>query len=206
MSAAHSRPSRLGEPAWEIARMFPEQGAWSEEDYFALSDRNWLVEFADGHVEVLPMPTKLHQFIVAFLYRALDDFVVAGGLGAVLFAPYRLRVRAGKFREPDVIFLAGDRADRAGEQFSDGADLVMEVISASNRAHDTEVKRAEYAQMRIPEYWLIDPEVGSITVLVLEPGATAYSLHGCFSRGERATSRLLAGFEVDVTRALIGRR
>ena len=31
---------------------------------------------------------------------------------------------------------------------------------------------------------------------------TEYAEHGIFARGERATSRLLPGFEVDVTAAL----
>ena len=53
-------------PAWEIATLFPDQGQWDEWDYLAL-DTNRLVEFADGYVEVLPMPTELHQDLVLFL-------------------------------------------------------------------------------------------------------------------------------------------
>ena len=57
---------RAGEPAWEIARLFPNQGGWSEQEYFDLSRGNRLVEFSDGFVEVLPMPTTTHQMIVFF--------------------------------------------------------------------------------------------------------------------------------------------
>jgi hypothetical protein len=55
------------EPAWEIATLFPAQGAWSEADYFLLPT-NHLVEFSHGRVEVLPMPTQSRQLIVLFLY------------------------------------------------------------------------------------------------------------------------------------------
>ena len=72
-----------GEPAWEIARLFPNQGFWSEEDYLAL-DGNHLVEFSDGYVEVLPMPTTSHQRIVLFLYEMLRLFIFPGKLGEVL--------------------------------------------------------------------------------------------------------------------------
>src|SRR2546428_9829914 len=66
------------EPAWEVALLFPDQGEWSEDDYLWLTDHTrCLVEFTDGHVEVLPMPTDAHQRIVLFLYRALYAFLAA---------------------------------------------------------------------------------------------------------------------------------
>jgi len=46
-----SRPSRRGEPAWEIALLFPRQGDWTEVDYFAL-DTNRIVELSDGFLDV----------------------------------------------------------------------------------------------------------------------------------------------------------
>jgi Uma2 family endonuclease len=48
----------------------------------------------------------------------------------------------------------------------------------------------------VPEYWIVDPQDEVITVLKLDGGANA--VHGEFRLGERATSRLLEGFEVDV--------
>src|SRR5262249_52215222 len=38
------------EPTWEIARLFPPQGMWSEEEFFALPDNHW-IEFADGRLD-----------------------------------------------------------------------------------------------------------------------------------------------------------
>src|SRR4051794_2166696 len=54
--------SQRGDPTWEIALLFPEQGDWSEADYFGLKTKR-LVELDDGFLEVLPMPTLLHQTI-----------------------------------------------------------------------------------------------------------------------------------------------
>ena len=45
-------PDDLVEPAWQIARLFPAQGAWSVEEYLSLTnDTNHLVEFSQGYVE-----------------------------------------------------------------------------------------------------------------------------------------------------------
>jgi hypothetical protein len=57
------RPTTEPELTWEIARLFPAQGEWSEEEYFAL-DNNHRVEYSDGFLEFLPMPTIFHQLML----------------------------------------------------------------------------------------------------------------------------------------------
>lgn len=48
----------------EILALLPEQGAWSEGDYLWLTNStNRLVELDEGQIEMLPMPTELHQAI-----------------------------------------------------------------------------------------------------------------------------------------------
>jgi Uma2 family endonuclease len=69
-------------------------------------------------------------------------------------------------------------------------------VSETNREHDTETKREEYLKTGIPEYWLVEPAAGSITVLRLE--AQEYQIHGVYVRGQTATSVLLPGFSLDV--------
>ena len=93
-----------GEPTWDIAQLFPAQGTWSEDEHLAL-DTNHFVEFSDGFVEFLPMPTLSHQLIAMFLYRILESFVSANNLGTVVPAPYKVRLWEGKYREPDVLFM-----------------------------------------------------------------------------------------------------
>jgi Uma2 family endonuclease len=183
------------EPTWEIARLFPHQGAWSEEEYLELPT-NRLVEFSHGYIEVLPMPTESHQLIVLFLYRTLLSFVQNAALGIVLVAPMRVRLRSGKYREPDIIFLLVEHAKRRHELYWDTPDLVMEVVSKENRQHDLEIKRREYAQAGIPEYWIVDPEEERITVLALKE--RRYLQQGVYSRGEIVRSVFLPGFEVGV--------
>jgi Uma2 family endonuclease len=57
-------------------------------------------------------------------------------------------------------------------------------------------KREEYAAAAISEYWIVDSLERQITVLHLDSGM--YIEHGVFAIGERAVSRLVAGFEVGV--------
>jgi Uma2 family endonuclease len=194
-------PDDHAEPAWEVALLFPAQGEWSEDDYLWLTDHTrHLVEFSEGHIEVLPMPTDAHQRIVLFLYRALYAFLTASGHGIVLVAPLRLRLRTGRYREPDLLLLLSTSDTRRSNQFWTGADLVLEVLSPDDPQRNLVQKRLEYAQARIPEYWLVDPMTEQISVLRLE--GTTYVEHGVFPRGTQATSALLEGFAVAVTAVL----
>ena len=108
-----------------------------------------------------------------------------------------MRVRAGKFREPDLLLLR-DRADpRNQNRFWLGADLVAEVVSPDDPPRDLVVKRGDYAEAGVSEYWIVDPRVETVTVLKL--AGSDYVEHGVFARGDMAASALLDGVSVDVT-------
>jgi Uma2 family endonuclease len=168
---------------------------WSEQDYLELAG-NRLVEFADGTIEVLPMPTELHQLIMMFLCDALRAYLRAGAGGTVLVAPFRVRLREGKYREPDVMMMLKANDHRRANEFWDGADLVMEIVSDDDPSRDLKTKRFEYAEARIPEYWIVDPRKSEIIVLRL--AGDRYEEHGVFTAGGQAGSALLEGFTINV--------
>ncbi|MEZ4868293.1 MAG: Uma2 family endonuclease [Caldilineaceae bacterium] len=196
MKVAEQLQEPQAEPAWEIAHLFPLQGEWSVDDYLAL-ETNQLVEYANGHVEVLPMPSPRHQDIVFFLQRMIWNFIAGRKLGKVLAAPLPIELWPKKYREPDLIFIFTHKLDQQAATHWREVDLVMEVVSPDNPSRDYKTKRREYAQAGIPEYWIVDPQQEVITVLELH--GTQYQLHGEFKAGQAATSVLLAGFTVAVT-------
>lgn len=179
-----------------IVSLDPVQGMWTEEQYLAITDHSRrLIEFDDGFVELLPMPTRDHQAISRFLLFALFAFVQQLG-GTVFYAPLRVQVRPGKYREPDLLVLRDVQDPRNQNRYWLGADLVVEIVSPDDPERDTKVKVADYAEAGILEYWIVNQLDETITVLRLVDAA--YVPHGVFRRGEQATSQLLAGFAVDV--------
>lgn len=192
-------------PTWEVAYLFPPQGAWTEGDFWALEgalEGNPRVELSDGYLDVLPMPTELHQLIALFFLEALRAFTKVHAPGVVLFSGLNVRLKEGTIRDPDVVYMKKEHRHRRHNKCWDGADLVMEVVSPDpkDEERDWETKRREYARAGISEYWIIDPQKEVIRVLTLK-GKT-YKVHGDFGPGTQATSALLPGFAVPVDAAL----
>ncbi|HNP85083.1 MAG TPA: Uma2 family endonuclease [Kouleothrix sp.] len=172
------------------------QGLWTDAQYLRLTNQtNRLLEFTDGVIEVLPMPTDKHQTILEFLFLALREFMLPRG-GKVLFAPLRLQIRLDKFREPDILLILTADDPRRQNSFWLGADLVVEIVSPDDPERDTVEKVADYAEAGIPEYWIVNPLEETITVLQL--AGEQYAELGVFGRGAQAHSALLAGFEIAV--------
>ena len=178
-------------PTWDMALLFPDQGTWTEEEYFDLPG-GMLVEFTNGHVEVLPMPSEYHQDVVGNIFVSLREFVRWRNLGKVLAAPMPVKVDQRKYREPDVLFKRQQKLSSNPKEtkFWAGADLVVEVVSegVANRRRDLVVKRAVYAAAKISEYWIVELEKSEVAVLKLRSGK--YAVHGVFRRGEQVLSVL----------------
>lgn len=180
-------PMRIGEPAWAIATLYPMQGQWSEENYFALESERY-VELTNGCIDVLPMPSYVHQVISAWLFEQLLLWCKATHFGKVLYAPLPLKLFPGTIREPDLLIVANPPAQQTL--------FVLEILNegAEARKRDFVDKREDYAQAGVPEYWIVDPFAREITVLKLE--GQVYVEHGRYQANEIASSAKLTGFSV----------
>lgn len=197
--ASTAEPNVLEAPReWKdfLEGILPPQGAWTEEQYLVLTESSsQMIEFTDGYLEAIPVPTDRHQSILKFLLLAFVNFVEPRG-GVVQFAPLRLRIRRGKFREPDLLLFLRASDPRRENRFWDGADLALEVVSEDQPERDLIDKRTDYAEARVPEYWIVNPEAETVSVLRLHNNI--YVEAGEYQRGQMASSILLPGLSIDV--------
>lgn len=199
MSSVPIIPSSEPEYAWEVATLYPPQGQWTESEYLDLTDHaERRIELADGRLEFLPMPTWIHELLVRSLFMALYQFVDSRNLGDVHFNGIRVRIRPGKVRLPDILFLQKNHFHVRHNRAWDGADLAMEVVSddPKDRERDYEQKLIDYAEAGVAEYWIIDPEQRCVIVHQLKD--FKFAIHGKYSGQQKAESVLLPGFVVDV--------
>ena len=181
--------------AHDLGRLVLKTEGFSIDDYLSL-DGAYFLEYVDGFLQVLPMPDSMHQAIAFVLANLLVAFLKSDPDARVKLAPFPVRMQGTRFREPDVAVMLGKNAARRTAKYWDGADLVIEVISESNRNHDFKTKRIDYAAGAVPEYWIVDPQEWVLHVFTLRDGV--YHSHGDFRSGQIATSPLLAGLSVDV--------
>ncbi len=174
----------------------PPQGCWSDSDYLWLAGHTTrLVELTDGSIEALARPTETHQLSLMSVYTTFADYLKALG-GTAIIAPFPLRIREGKYREPDILVLRDAGDPRRADARWTGADLVVEAVSPDDPRRDYVVKRGDYAEAGIPEYWIVDPRREAVTVLALE--GDAYVEHGIHRRGDTARSATFDGLSVQV--------
>ena len=191
-------PSANGEPAWEAAYMLPVQGSWNEEDFLKFHT-NRMAELVDGRLEILPMPTWLHQLILDFLLDRIKEHLRETKCGGkVLMAPLPTRLFARTIREPDLLYVKPEHLPKDVRGYPDKIDLAIEIVSSGTEARKRDYvdKRADYAKAGISEYWIVDPDDSLVTVLVLN-GAEYEVAQECHA-GDVARSVLLSGLAIPV--------
>lgn len=169
-----------------ILELFPGPGEWTEADYYFIEDRGRLVELADGSIEVVPRPTWEHHLVHGRLYKSLS---AQDRLGAVALAPLPVRLWPGRIREPDIAVMLPEHYDRI-DKYWGVPDIAVEVTTAETSDHDRGIKRADYEQAGVQEYWIVDVE--SQTVEVIRFGGESRVL----GAGDELTSLLLPGWSI----------
>ncbi|MGH7295639.1 MAG: Uma2 family endonuclease [Polyangiaceae bacterium] len=170
------------------------------DDFVALGEDD-LRELIDGELVEVEVPTRTHEEIVGWLVYFLRGWTEAGHGGTVLPSGYKLRVSDRRGVMPDAqLFRAGNEPPRDQEQgLARGTpDLVVEVVSPSSQRCDRVTKLRWYAQLGVPEYWLVDPQARTVERLVLRDGA--YSIAGSLADDEVFRPTSLEGLEIGLAK------
>ncbi|NDJ54477.1 MAG: Uma2 family endonuclease [Chloroflexi bacterium] len=179
----------------EVAQLFPPQGEWTEQDYFALPSSDRSVELWDGTLLIGETPTDDHQAVRARLFAALEAF--CAGQPALQVQPLDsvLRLAPNQIRKPDLMVLAADGAAKRQPTHVDGPPLwVAEILSPDSVRRDEIDKVMDYAQAGIVEYWLIDVSARSVIRYELHEGRSDYTMAQTTQDAGQACSEVLTGF------------
>lgn len=129
---------------------------WTAERVRALPEDGNRYECIDGELLVTPSPGNPHQAVVGELYMQVAPYVRAMSIGYVQVSPLDVELADGMIVQPDI--LAFRVTPEAAKGRIHGADLflVVEVLSKSTARRDRTTKRAFYARIGVPEYWIVD--------------------------------------------------
>ncbi|MCR4908247.1 MAG: Uma2 family endonuclease [Lachnospiraceae bacterium] len=127
-------------------------------------------ELINGELYAMAAPEWIHQELVAGLVNEIKNYIRSKkGDCRVLPAPFDVRLFAEEdtIVEPDITVIC--ERDKISKKGCTGApDWIIEIVSPSNSAHDYIDKLKLYHDAGVREYWIIDPEIGRVTVYNME--------------------------------------
>lgn len=153
-------------------------------------------EIHNGELIVSPSPHWWRQRVTVRLTYEFEFHVRDRGLGGtVLTSPLDIRFAPHNIYQPDIVYVSPARRHILRDRMPvEGApDLVVEVLSPSNRTYDQQQKAEVYARFGVLEYWIVDPEFDTIAVFGLQDGAFAVIP----PENGRAVSRVPPGLTID---------
>ncbi len=172
------------------------------DDYAVLTPPdNGNYELHDGKIIFMPSPTPLHQDIATELTTRMRTHSKAHQLGKVYTAPLDTLFDDINTFQPDVLFIAKERAFIIGPKKIEGApDFVVEIQSEGNTAKEMNYKKYIYATFMVREYWVINLKKETITQYINEEGE--FRQAGIYSKEKQVESEVLSGFQVSLAELL----
>ncbi len=133
-------------------------------------------ELFEGQLEAMTPPTALHAAICDFLAATFQRQIAQNNFPLVTKTNIGVRTSINSSRIPDVIVcsrpLLEGLTERGGAGIFNMGEvplLIVEVVSEDWR-QDYIRKRAEYALINTPEYWVVDPQKQKVWILT-EPSS-----------------------------------
>lgn len=148
---------------------------YTVEEYMALPDDGKKYELVEGKLIEMPGPGLPHGEIIMQLGEYLRTFVRLHKLGSVstdvtfvldpVNAPNTVRL-------PDIAFLIKARRETYDGEgaFSGPPDLVVEVVSPSDKWSEVVAKVAEYQAAKVPLVWVVEQWTRTVQVYRFENG------------------------------------
>ena len=155
-------------------------------------------ELYDGEAFVVPSPIPLHQLVAHRFANLLQAYQETRG-GLVFLSPIDIVFSDVDVVQPDVVFFRGGRETSIDLRAPIRAvpDLVVEVLSPTTATADRGRKMQMFARYGVLEYWLVDPEGGTVEVYRLV--GRHYALAQSASRSDCACSVVLPEFSFGVS-------
>jgi Uma2 family endonuclease len=163
----------------------------TEEMFDELVDEDTKAELIDGVMTIHSPASMEHDDMGGFTRGLMSFYSDAQGLGVVLGPDSLIHLAPGRKCAPDVFFIRQERMPMPlPKEFEGVPDLVVEVLSPSNRRYDLRDKHLIYREAGVGEVWFIDAELRRIIMDRRRAGSYEEEI---FTEGQ-VFSEVLPGF------------
>jgi Uma2 family endonuclease len=187
-----------------LAEKKPDEKYYTYRDYLD-TDEDYRAEIVDGVVYAMSPPSRYHQGILGNLFVKLS-LLLEGKTCKVYPAPFGVRLfpkddlSDDTYFEPDITVICD--LSKLDDRGCNGApDMIVEIMSPSNRQNDMLVKFRKYLQAGVREYWIIDTEEKTVHVCVLDDNQYRVSV---YDETQTAPVTVLPGFSIELKPVFAG--
>lgn len=115
-----------------------------------------------------PSPSRDHQLVLIKLTSLLFQFLNESRAGTLLTAPFDVYFEQEQsIAQPDLLVVLHADEKTIKKNGVHGVPAIIIEIISTNRAYDTQRKKALYEKVGVKEYFMIDPENRKTTLLTL---------------------------------------
>ncbi|WP_394846601.1 Uma2 family endonuclease [Pendulispora brunnea] len=172
------------------------EGPHTWEEFLDLDDDDRR-ELIDGEfVEIETMPGPAHEYTVGALIYYVNAWAKPRRAGDLYASGYKVRVSNKRGIMPDLQYFAKDNPNRWQERaVSVGRpELAVEVISPGSSRYDRVKKFNWYADIGVPEYWIVHPLERTLQQFILKDGH--YVVMASLSDSETFRPETFPGLEI----------
>ncbi|MCL1834822.1 MAG: Uma2 family endonuclease [Oscillospiraceae bacterium] len=173
-----------------------------EKEYYTYADycewddsERW--ELIDGVAYAMAPPSILHQGVSGELFIQLGNFL--RGKTCKVFTTPGVRLNMETTDDtvliPDIVVVC-DQAKISKAAINGAPDLVIEILSPSTARFDLYGKFQQYKKAGVLEYWIVNPEIKTVSAYALHNGEYIASVYG---DEDTAPVRVLEGCEIDLS-------
>jgi Uma2 family endonuclease len=137
-------------------------------------DEDVRAELFDGELVMMATPLRAHQAASGELFFQIRTYLT-GKKCKVYPAPFAVRLFPQKDKRDDTVFepdivVVCDQEKLDDKGCNGPPDMVVEIVSPSSAKYDRVLKFRKYQKAGVREYWIVDPEIKTVQVCVLENG------------------------------------
>ena len=157
-------------PKGEELYTYADYRVWDDND-------RW--ELVDGVAYAMAPPLIRHQRISTLLCAQLSSFLEDKPCEVIAAPGVRLNAETSDNTVliPDIAVVC-DNSKIDKETIIGAPDLVIEILSPSTARFDILTKFRKYQTAQVREYWVVDPELDTVTIHCLENGKYVTTVYG----------------------------
>ena len=143
-------------------------------DVYRLLPEGTPIQVINNQCYISPSPNFQHFDVLDKIADALKEEIKKENPGRIFFAPLDVFLGTTNAIQPDIFFISNANKTFIKEDGIYGApDLIVEVLSPSNKNTDLIKKKAVYEQFGVKEYFIVDPSDKSVLGYYLKDGKYA---------------------------------